>query len=36
MNSKKSEFNSYFKTIWESWENYPKLTWGISILGLFC
>jgi 4-amino-4-deoxy-L-arabinose transferase-like glycosyltransferase len=35
MNSKKSEFNSYFKTIWESWENYPKLTWGISILGLF-
>ncbi|MCB8766077.1 glycosyltransferase family 39 protein [Planktothrix agardhii 1029] len=35
MNSKKSEFNSYFKTIWESWENYPKLTWGVSIVGLF-
>lgn len=35
MNSKKSEFNSSFKTFWKSWENRPKLTWGISILGLF-
>lgn len=34
MNSQKSELNSSLKTIWESWENYPKLTWGISIVGL--
>ena len=35
MNSQKSKLNRSFKTILESWENHPKLTWGISILGLF-
>ncbi|MBE9143818.1 ArnT family glycosyltransferase [Planktothrix mougeotii] len=28
--------NQSFKTIWKSWENYPKFLWGISILGLLC
>jgi 4-amino-4-deoxy-L-arabinose transferase-like glycosyltransferase len=35
MNSQKSKLNRSFKTILESWENHPKLTWGVSIVGLF-
>ena len=35
MNSQKSTLNRSFKTILESWENHPKLTWGVSIVGLF-
>ncbi|VXD22223.1 Glycosyl transferase family 39 [Planktothrix serta PCC 8927] len=34
MSSQQPTVNPSLKTIWKSWENYPKVTWGISILGL--